>query len=126
MTFVGLGAEARRMIKFEVAIHKAELDIVAATVCDTCDITLPEFLSKDRTEQLSDARKIFIHLCRGTVSKYTCSRLGMYMGRDHSSITYAEQRAEVFIKVDPSFKELYYLCRERARQRLKLNGYEYR
>ena len=124
--YPGLHYNAMAHIKRGVRIDDGELDIVAAACCDVYELTLEEFKSKTRLTVLSDARKVFYYLCRRELYKYTCKRLGMYTGRDHSTITVAVQRAQEFIEVDPEFRVKYKKARELARQRLKINGYEYR
>jgi len=124
--YPGLHYNAMSHIKRGVRIDNGELDIVAAACCDVFEITLDEFTSKTRLTVLSDARKVFYHLCRRELYKYTCKRLGMYTGRDHSTVTVAVQRAQEFMEVDPTFRVKYNKVKVLARQRLKINGYEYR
>ena len=124
--YPGLHYNAKHHIKRGACANKGELEIVAATCCDEYDVTLEEFRSRTKTETLSDARKIFFHLCRRDLYKFTCKRLGMYVGRDHSTVTVAVQRAAELIAVDPSFRVKFNNVKQRARQRLKLNGYQYK
>ena len=124
--YPGLHYNAMAHIKRGVRIDNGELDLVAAACCDVYEISFDDFKGKTRTNVLSDTRKVFFHLCRRELYKYTCKRLGMYTGRDHSTITVAVQRAEELLEFDPHFRVTYNKAKVLARQRLKINGYEFR
>lgn len=124
--YPGLHYNTMHHIKRGAQINRGELEIVAATCCEEYDLTLDEFKSRLKTETLSDARKIFFLLCREYLYKFTCKRLGMYVGRDHSTVTVAVQRANELLKVDPAFRVKFNNVKQRARQRLRLNGYQYK
>lgn len=124
--YPGLHYNAMHHIKRGAHINKGELEIVAATCCDEYELTLDDFKSRTKTETLSDARKIFFLLCREDLYKFTCKRLGMYVGRDHSTVTVAVQRANELLKVDPTFRVKFNNVKQRARQRLRINGYSYK
>lgn len=124
--YPGLHYNAMVHIKRGVRIDNGELDLVAAACCDVYEISFDDFKGKTRTNVLSDARKVFFHLCRQELYKYTCKRLGMYTDRDHSTITVAVQRAQELLDIDPEFRVMYNKAKVLARQRLKINGYEFR
>ena len=124
--YPGLHYNAMAHIKRGVRIDTGELDLVAAACCDVYEISFNDFKGKTRTNVLSDARKVFFHLCRQELYKYTCKRLGMYTDRDHSTITVAVQRAHELLDIDPEFRVMYNKAKVLARQRLKINGYEFR
>jgi len=125
LIYPGLAISAQTLIKHGVILGNGELDIVAAACCDEYDITIKEFKSRTRLRTLADARKIFYLICRRDLHKFTCQRLGTYTGRDHSTVTVAVQRAAELTEIDRSFRVKYNHAKMIARQRLKLNGYEF-
>ena len=123
--YPGLHNSAQTCIKHSHCFNKGELDIIAMACCDEYDLTFEEFKSKCRSATLSDARKIFFYLCRREFYKFTCKRLGMYSGRDHSTVVYSVRRASELLEVDSTFRDKYKHARSVAELRLKLNGYEF-
>lgn len=126
IVFSGLNKFAQRHIKAGAYLDRDEIHIIADVCCEEYDVSPSDFRGRTKTTDLSDARKIFFYLCRKELYTFTCKRLGMYVGRDHSTVVFAVQRAEELMSVDPTFRAKYKNARMLARQRLKLNGYEYR
>lgn len=114
-------------IRNKSCFASTEMVIVARAVCDTCDVDYDEFVGRLKTTPLSDARKIFYHLCRVKLYAITCRRLGEYTGkRDHSTVTFAVQRCADFLEIDPEFRRRYVDSWIAATQQLKYNGYRYK
>jgi len=114
-------------VRNKTLFDRGELELISKTICDLCDVPHTDFRGRLKTNELSDARKIFYHLCRIRLYTFTCKRLGEYTGgRDHSTITVAVQRCGELLEVDPTFKELYISCLLKVTQNLKLNGYWYK
>lgn len=125
--FAGLHPNTQKTIRYKSCFDTGELDIIARQVCSHCKVDYNDFIGRPKTAPLSDARKIFYHLCRITLYTFTCRKLGQYTsGRDHSTITVAVQRCNELLDIDPEFKELYVKCWIGATQKLKTNGYVYR
>lgn len=126
IVYAGLNKFAQKRIKTGAHLDRDEIHIIADVCCEEYDVSQSDFRSKTKTADLSDARKIFFYLCRKELYTFTCKRLGMYTGRDHSTVVFAVQRAGELIEVDPTFRAKYKNARMLARQRLKINGYEFR
>jgi len=126
--YVGLHYQTKWQIQLARRFDEAKLRIVCEAVCEVHGIEPVQLLSKTRFQPYPDARKVFIHLCRKALfeKEVTCIRLGMYLDRDHSTVTIAEQRAVDLCEVDSNFRGLYNKSLELSRQRLKINGYSYR
>ena len=125
--FVGLHHNTQKTIRYKTCFDTGELDIIARQVCATCKVDYNDFIGRPKTNPLSDARKIFYHLCRVRLYTFTCKKLGEYTGgRDHSTVTMAVQKCNDFLDIDPDFKELYVKCWIATTQQLKQNGYRYR
>jgi chromosomal replication initiation ATPase DnaA len=125
--YAGLHHNTQRILRSKSCFDTGELDIIARAVCAECNVYYDEFVGRPKHNALSDARKIFYHLCRIRLYRYTCKKLGEYTGkRDHSTVTNAVQRCDELMEVDPMFKDLYVKCWIAATQQLKRNGYEYR
>ena len=123
--YAGLGQSAQRHIRTGAQIDRDELHIIADVCCDEYDLAPSQFRSRSKTACLSDARKSFFHLCRKELYTFTCKRLGMYLGRDHSTVVHAVMRAQELLEIDPTFRAKHINIRQIARQRLDLNGYSY-
>jgi len=124
--YPGLHFNTKWQIKQDCHCSQGELDIVSAAVCDAYEIEHEQLLSRTRYQPYPDARKVFIHLCRVELfNEITCKRLGIYLDRDHSTVTIAEQRAGDLMLVDRAFRGFYRKALELSRQRLKINGYQY-
>ena len=124
---MGLHYNAQATIRHKTCFASAEMEIVARSVCDICDVDHKQFIGRLKTNPLSDARKIFFHLCRVKLYTITCRSLGEYAGkRDHSTIIHAVRRCEDFLEIDPEFRRLYVASLVAATQQLKYNGYSYK
>ena len=126
MVYAGLNRFTQKQIISGGHLNRDEIHIIADVCCEEYDVSPSDFRSKTKTADLSDARKIFFYLCRKELYTFTCKRLGMYTGRDHSTVVFAVQRASELLQVDPTFRAKYNNARMLARQRLKINGYEFR
>lgn len=124
--YAGLSKSAQVHIRQGAHIDRDELHIIADVCCDEYDLSPSQFRSRSKTACLSDARKSFFRLCRKELYTFTCKRLGMYMGRDHSTVVFAVRRADELMDIDPTFRAKHVKIRQLARQRLDLNGYSYR
>jgi len=125
VTYTGLHPNAQKTLRGKTCFDRGELDIVSSSICETLDLDKDEFLSRLKTAPLSDARKIFLYLTRVRLYRFTCSKLGRYLGRDHSTIVYAVQRCEELLEIDLDFQANYKSCLINAAQRLQQNGYTY-
>lgn len=126
IVYAGLNRFTQKQIITGGHLNRDEVQIIADVCCEEYDVSASDFRSRTKTADLSDARKTFFYLCRRELYTFTCKRLGMYTGRDHSTVVFAVQRAGELIEVDPTFRAKYNNARTLARQRLKINGYEFR
>ena len=125
--YPGLNYRAKWEIQLERTFDSHQLDIVCEAVAEAHNIQATQLMSVTRYQPYPDARKVFVHLCRKALffREITCKRLGMYLNRDHSTITVAEQRAEQLYEVDSEFRGKYNDSLQLSRERLKLNGYQF-
>ena len=126
IVYAGLNKFAQKQVKYGADLDRDEIHIIADVCCEEYDVSPSKFRGKTKTADLSDARKVFFYLCRKELYTFTCKRLGMYTGRDHSTVVFAVRRASELLEVDPTFRAKYNNARTLARQRLKINGYEFR
>ena len=125
--YAGLHPNTQMTIRNKTCFASAQLDIIARTICDVCGVKHSEFIGRPKTNELSDARKIFFYLCRIRLYSVTCRRLGEYAGgRDHSTITVAVLRCEELMAIDRDFRRMYVDCLVASTQQLKINGYDYK
>ena len=125
IVYAGLRRPFQKEILTRSHIDREELHIIADVCCEYYDVSPSEFRGRTKTAELSDARKIFLTLCRKELYTFTCARLGMYIGRDHSTVTIAVQRAMDWLECDPKFRATYNNIRNEAKERLSINGYRY-
>tara|TARA_R100000908_G_scaffold30470_1_gene13708 strand:+ start:874 stop:1362 length:489 start_codon:yes stop_codon:yes gene_type:complete len=120
--YPGLQSNTRMWLKNRTCFMTGELAIIAGSVCEVCDVSMDELKSKNRSAQITEARKIYAHLAR-RLYMFTYRRLGEYINRDHSTMVVAVNTCENFIEIDPNFRELYHLCLLKAKLSLDQNGH---
>ena len=77
------------------------LDKILEDVCDYYDVKMEYVKSKDRFQNLVDARQVYCYLCRNyTVA--SLSEIGNLINRDHSTVVWSVNKINDFIDVDKS------------------------
>lgn len=77
------------------------LEKILEDVCDYYDVSMECIKSKDRFQNLVDARQVYCYLCRSyTVA--SLSEIGNLINRDHSTVVWGVNKIKDFIDVDKS------------------------
>ncbi|MFV0393315.1 MAG: chromosomal replication initiator protein DnaA [Coprobacillaceae bacterium] len=84
--------------------HKLTKDIILKTTAEFYYLTVPQLISKNKTQKLTTPREICMFLMRELLD-ITFSEIGLtFSGRDHSTIMKACSRVETKIKKDKDYK----------------------
>jgi hypothetical protein len=101
--YIGLNASRKIQILNKGARDTGEMNIILKEVCNYCNVSAADFMSKRRHRPIVDARFLFT----GTVlthCKYTLEHIAKFINRDHSSVLYYKSRCDDITSVIPSFK----------------------
>ena len=85
-------------------LEKKSTDHLIESVAKTFDVTAEQVKSPTRERDVVDARKICAYLLNQK-RKFTTTKTGQLLNRDHSSIIYLVKQAEALMEVDKDFKE---------------------
>lgn len=84
--------------------HKLTTDVILKTTAEFYYLTVPQLISKNKTQKLTTPREICMYLMRELLD-ITFSEIGLkFSGRDHSTIMKACSRVETKIKKDKDYK----------------------
>lgn len=83
------------------------LQILREQVCNTCQITLDEFMSKSRKNPRPDARRLFcFEAFKNREFKYTFEQIGEFIEKDHATVMHHIRIAEDFLTRDSRYIKL--------------------
>ena len=66
--------------------REVTVKLIQETVASHFNITLEEMLSRSRTKKLTHPRHIAMYLCRKMLVNLSTVQIGVYFGKDHSTI----------------------------------------
>jgi hypothetical protein len=81
-----------------------KLNQLKAAVCGVFDLTETELIGQSREIKYTHARHVFVGLAR-SMTDYSMSDIGRYLGRDHTTILNSERRYEKLRNVNAHFSQ---------------------
>ena len=81
-----------------------KLNDIKAGVCGVFDLTEDDLIGPKRDKRHTHARHVFVGLAR-SLTDYSMSDIGRYLGRDHTTILNSERRYEKLCNVNAHFSQ---------------------
>lgn len=83
-------------------------EVILKTVCEHFNIEIDQLQGKVRTQNITDARAIFLKLLKMFYPDLSLKKLGVYLGnRDHSTVINSLKQFDSFYQNDTQFKNAF-------------------
>jgi len=119
--YVGLNTSRKIQLLNNSAVDTGEMNIILKTVCEYCNVTVAEFMSKCRNRAITEARFIFTGIIYEHY-KYTLLYVGKFMNRHHSSVLYYKKTCKT---IDKNFRHLFEEALKASETNLNYHGFKY-
>lgn len=92
---------SRPGMKIDIVVRDEE---IIRVVCKHFNVTIAQLKQKNRKHGVVFARQVAYYLL-STVGKSTCTKIGEYFNRDHTTVLYGTQAVRNYIDTDPARKK---------------------
>lgn len=83
-------------------LEEAMRDLAISTVCQVCETTPEEILSRSRKQEIAFARHLTMYILHGTMS---ATKVGELLGRSHASVLHGCKNITDMLDVPQAYPE---------------------